>query len=84
MLLDIYRDQGLEKILIVEKNKSIKDNSITDVNFLKGLSHQRLVDSEHDKLPTGIDKDDVVKRINEQGYYAGTSTVTLREIDIPS
>lgn len=83
MLLDIYRDQALEKILIVEKNKSIKNISITDANFLKGLSYQRSVDSAHDKLPTGIDKDDVVRRINEQGYYAGTFTVTLSEIDIP-
>lgn len=84
MLVDIYRDQDLEKILIVKKDKDIKNVSIADSNFLKGLRHHRLINIDDSQLPTGIDKSDVIKRINEQGYYSATHLVTVREVDNPS
>lgn len=84
MLLDIYRDQALAKLLIVEHRKNIKDLASIRASFMDGLKHQRNIDTDSDKLPTGINKDDVLKAINEQGYYATTLTATILEIDTPS
>ncbi|AZD93120.1 MULTISPECIES: hypothetical protein [Pseudomonas] len=81
MQLDIYRDQALEKLLIVEEGKDIHTLSIDEPTFLKGLGLSRTIDPDFSGLPTGIDKDKVLEQIRLQGYFKTTLVVALREID---
>ena len=81
MLLDIYRDQALEKLLIVEHRNDIKGLAPLSANFLEGLIHQRNIDTDSDKLPNGIDTDEVIEAVKARGYFAATLTVTITEID---
>ncbi|ASN71484.1 hypothetical protein GHO45_17145 [Pseudomonas sp. FSL R10-0765] len=81
MLLDIYRDQALEKLLIVEYRNDIKGLATLSANFLEGLIHQRNIDTDSDKLPNGIDTDEVIEAVKARGYFAATLTVTITEID---
>ena len=81
MLLDIYRDQALEKLLIVEKGQDIHKLSINEPAFLVGLKPTRDIDADFDELPTGINKDDVLEAIKVRGYYASTFKATIKEVD---
>ncbi len=81
MQLDIYRDQALEKLLIVEKGKDIHKLSIGDPAFLKGLELSRTIDPDFGGLPTGIDKDKVLEQIRMRDFFKGTFITSLREID---
>ncbi|MCU7647138.1 hypothetical protein ACLRDI_07215 [Pseudomonas piscis] len=81
MQLDIYRDQALEKLLIVERGRDIRTLSIDEPTFLKGLAFKDHVDPESDVLPSGVDKDKVLEQIRLRGYFKTTLVVTLREID---
>lgn len=81
MQLDIYRDQALEKLLIVEERKDIHKLSIDDPVFLKGLKLTRTIDPDFNELPTGIDRGQVVEQVMRQGYFKTTFLPTLREID---
>ena len=80
MLLDIYRDQALEKLLIVEHRKDIKGLAPLSANFLEGLIHQRNIDTDSDKLPNGIATDEVIAAVKTRGYFAATLNVTITEI----
>lgn len=81
MQLDIYRDQALEKLLIVEKGQDIHKLSINEPAFLVGLKPTRDIDADFDELPTGINKDDVLEAIKVRGYYASTFKATIKEVD---
>ncbi|WP_278939439.1 hypothetical protein [Pseudomonas helleri] len=80
MLLDIYRDQALEKLLIVEHRNDIKGLAPLSAKFLEGLIHQRNIDTDSDKLPNGIGTDEVIEAVKARGYFAATLTVTITEI----
>lgn len=82
MQLDIYRDQALEKLLIVEKGKDIHKLSIDDPAFLKGLKPSRTIDPDFGGLPTGIDTDTVLEQVRLRGYFRATIAVTINEIDV--
>ncbi|OLF55225.1 hypothetical protein [Pseudomonas chlororaphis] len=81
MQLDIYRDQALEKLLIVEQGKDIHTLSIDEPTFLKGLVLNRTCDPDFGELPTRIDKDKVLEQVRLRGYFKTTLVVSLREID---
>lgn len=81
MRLDIYRDDELEKCLIVRRGQDIGKLSAIRPDFLKGLSYQRDIDSDFDELPTGLNKSDVLSAIEELGCYAVRSHSEIRQID---
>lgn len=81
MQLDIYRDQALEKLLIVEKGQDIHKLSIDEPAYLMGLKTTRDIDVDFDDLPTGINRADVMEAIKVRGYYAATLSATLKEVD---
>lgn len=81
MLLDIYRDQALEKLLIVEHRKEIIGLTTTEADFLEGLTRVREVDTDFDGLPTGLNKDEVLEAIKVRGYFAAKLVVNIKEID---
>lgn len=81
MQLDIYRDQALEKLLIVEKGQDIHKLSIDDPAFLRGLEPTRTIDPEFGGFPTGISKDKVLEQIRQLGYFKETIVFSLREIE---
>lgn len=81
MQLDIYRDDELEKCLIVRRGQDIKKLSAVRPDFLKGMSFQRDFDSDFDKLPTGLNKNEVLSAIEEFDCYAVRSHSEMRQID---
>lgn len=81
MHLDIYRDQALEKLLIVEHLTDIQTLQVNNPAFLVGLKLTRDIDADLGGLPTGINKDDVLEAIKVRGYYAGTFKATIKEVD---
>ncbi len=81
MQLDIYRDQALERLLIVEHRRDIQTLPVNDPAFLTGLKLSRDIDSDFGGLPTGIKKDEVLEAIKERGFYKITFTPTIKEID---
>lgn len=81
MKLDIYCDQALEKLLIVERGRDIRTFSIDDPEFLKGLAFKDNIDLEDDALPTGIDKGEVLEHVKLRGYFKTIYASTLKEID---
>ena len=81
MQLEIYRDDELEKCLIVKRGQDIKKLTAVSPEFLKGLSYQRDFDSDFDKLPTGLNKNEVLSAIEEFGFYGVRSHSEMRQID---
>ena len=81
MKLDIYRDQALDKLLIVERGRDIRTLSIDDPAFLKGLAFKDNIDLEDEALPTGIDKGEVLAHLKLRGYFKNIDVSTIREID---
>lgn len=82
MKLDIYRDQALEKILIVERQTNIKQLRGLNPEFLNGLAQPDQIDSDFDSLPTWLRVEDVIQAIQKDGCFAATLTTTLKEIEI--
>ncbi|PNA03544.1 MULTISPECIES: hypothetical protein [unclassified Pseudomonas] len=80
MLVDIYRDEVLDKILIVEDGKGIPRISGKGSQFLKDLTFQRQVDFKD--LPTGLQSEEVMASLKERGFYAARQTVTVTEVEI--
>lgn len=81
MQLEIYRDQALEKLLIVEAGKDVHTLSIDDQTFLKGLKPSRTIDPDFGGLPTGIDTDTVLEQIRLRGYFKATFAPSINAID---
>lgn len=81
MQLDIYRDQALEKLLIVERGTNINQLTGLRLGFLNGLDRPNQIDSDFDKLPTGIKPDEVLRAVKQQGFFASTLLTEAREID---
>lgn len=81
MDLDIYRDQALEKLLIVKRNADIKQIPGIKPEFLNGLAEQKCIDTDFDRLPTGLKMDGVIEAINARGYFAATLEVSIKEVD---
>lgn len=80
--LDIYRDQALEKLLIVKRNVDIKKIPGIKPEFLNGLTRPtHVIDSDFDRLPTGLKLDEVIEAVNARGYFAATLVVTIKEVD---
>ncbi|WDH25091.1 hypothetical protein [Pseudomonas chlororaphis] len=80
MRVDIYRDQALDKILIVEDGKGIPRISGEGSKFLDGLAFQRQIDFK--ELPTGLQSDKVMQSLKNRGFYAARQTVTITEVEI--
>lgn len=80
MLVDIYRDEALDRILIVEDGKEIPRISGEGSKFLKDLSFQRKVDFKD--LPKGLQSEEVMASLKERGFYAAHQTVTVTEVEI--
>ncbi|MFL1552574.1 hypothetical protein ACI77I_26420 [Pseudomonas sp. D47] len=80
MLVDIYRDPGLDRILIVEDGKGIPRISGIGSNFLKDLTFHRQVDFTD--LPSGLQSEEVMASLKERGFYAARQTVTVTEVEI--
>lgn len=83
MQLDIYRDQALEKLLIVERGTNIKQLSGIKPGFLSELTRPNQIDTDVARLPTGLKLDDVVEAVKNRGYFAATLVVSIQEIDKP-
>lgn len=82
MQLDIYRDQALEKLLIVKHGKDIKQIPGIKPELLASLTRpDHVIDSESGRLPTGLKLETVIEALNTRGYFADTLEVTLKEID---
>jgi hypothetical protein len=80
MLVDIYRDEALDRILIVEDGKEIPRISGEGSKFLKGLTFHRK--AEFKDLPTGLQSEEVMASLKERGFYAARQTVTVTEVEI--
>ena len=80
MQVDIYRDDALERCLIVKHGQDIETLSAISPEFKKGLSYQRDIDTDFDKLPTGLIKNDVLSAIEDHGYHASRFTTGIQEI----
>lgn len=80
MQLDIYRDQALERLLIVKRNADIKQITGLKPEFLNALTQPDPIDSDG-RLPSGLKLDEVIEALNERGYFAATLVVNLKEID---
>lgn len=81
MQLDIYRNQALEKLLIVKRNADIKQIPGIKPEFRNGLAQPDHIDSDSGRLPTGLKLDEVIEAINTRGYFAATLIVNIKEID---
>lgn len=81
MQLDIYRDQALERLLIVERGTNINQLTGIKQGFLNGLDRPNQIDSDFDKLPTGIKSDEVLQTVKQHGFFASTFVTHVREID---
>lgn len=82
MQLDVYRDRNLERLLIVKQGTVVKDLGALSADFLNALVLPNTVDSEVGELPTCVKRDEVLQAIEARGYFAGTYTAVLREIDL--
>lgn len=80
MRVDIYRDQGLNKILIVEDGKGIPRISGEGSKFMDGLVFQQQVELKD--LPIGLKGERVIESIKNRGFYAARQSVTVTEIEI--
>ncbi|MHB2241707.1 hypothetical protein [Pseudomonas fluorescens] len=80
MLVHIYRDEVLDKILIVEDGKGIPRISGAGSKFLKDLTFHRQVDFKD--LPIGLQNEEVMASLKERGFYAARQTVTVTEVEI--
>lgn len=80
MLVDIYRDPALDRILILEDGKEIPRISGEGSEFLKDLSFHRQVDFKN--LPTGLRSEEVMASLKERGFYAARQAVTVTEVEI--
>ncbi|WP_236192750.1 hypothetical protein [Pseudomonas glycinae] len=80
MLVDIYRDEALDRILIVEDGKGIPQISGEGSKFLKDLTFHRQVDFKD--LPTALQSEEVMASLKERGFYAARQTVTVTEVEI--
>lgn len=80
MLVDIYRDPALDRILIVEDGKEIPRISGEGSKFLKDLSFHRQVDFKN--LPNGLRSDEVMASLKERGFYAARQAMTITEVEI--
>ena len=80
MLVDIYRDEAQEKILIVEDGKGVPRISGEGSKFLEGLTFQRQVDFKD--LPAGLQTEEVKGSISNRGFYAARQSVTVTEAEI--
>lgn len=80
MLVDIYRDEAQEKILIVEDGKGVPRISGEGSKFLEDLTFQRQVDFKD--LPAGLQTEEVKGSISNRGFYAARQSVTVTEVEI--
>jgi|GEM_PF-3117453 len=82
MQLDIYRDQALEKLLIVKHGKDIKQIPDIKPELLAGLTRpDHVIDTDSARLPTGLKLETVIEALNTRGYFAATQEVFLKETD---
>lgn len=82
MLVDIFRDPGLDKILILEDGKGLSRISDAGSGFLSNLEFKRQIDTEHSELPNGLDKDVVLASLKEHGYFAARLKTVVSELKI--
>lgn len=80
MLVDIYRDEALDRILIVKDGKGIPRISGEGSKFLKDLTFHRQVDFKD--LPMGLQSEEVKASLKGRGFYAARQTVTVTEVEI--
>lgn len=80
MLVDIYRDEAMDRILIVEDGREIPRISGEGSKFLKGLAFHRQVDFKD--LPLGLQSEEVMASLKERGFYAARQMVTVTEVAI--
>ncbi|AZF48585.1 hypothetical protein [Pseudomonas sp. R2-7-07] len=80
MLVDIYRDKALDKILIVEDGKEIPRISGEGSKFMEGLTFHGQVDFKD--LPMGLQSEKVMDSLSKRGFYAARQTVTVTEVEI--
>ena len=80
MRVDIYRDQALDRILIVEDGKGIPRISGEGSKFLDGLMFQSQIDFED--LPTGLKNEEIMQSLKDRGFYAARQSVTITEVEI--
>ncbi|CAM3807790.1 hypothetical protein CCOS865_01816 [Pseudomonas reidholzensis] len=81
MQLDIYRDQALERVLIVKRNADIKQITGIKPEFLNRLAQPDHIDSDSGRLPTGLKLEEVIEAVSARGYFATTLIVNIKEID---
>ncbi|WMJ01381.1 hypothetical protein RBU55_07460 [Pseudomonas chlororaphis subsp. aurantiaca] len=81
MQLDIYRDQALEKLLIVKHGTNIKQLSGIKPEFLNGLAQPDHIDSDSGRLPSGLKLGEVIEAVNARGYFAARLVVNITEVD---
>lgn len=80
MLVDIYHDEAMARILIVEDGKEVPRISGEGSKFLKGLAFHRQVDFKD--LPLGLQSEEVMASLKERGFYAARQMVTVTEVAI--
>ena len=81
MQFDIYRDQALERLLIVKRGTNIKQLEDLQPRFLNGLERPNQVDSEVGSLPLGLNRKEVIEAVEHRGYFARTLKVNINEAD---
>lgn len=81
MQFDIYRDQALERLLIVKRGTSINQLEDLQPSFLNGLERPNQVDSEVGSLPTGLNRAEVIEAVERRGYFAKTFKASIKETD---
>ncbi|MDH1401273.1 hypothetical protein N5D79_08605 [Pseudomonas sp. GD03817] len=81
MQFDIYRDQALERLLIVKRGTNIKQLEDLQPRFLNGLERPNQVDSEVGSLPLGLNSEEVIEAVERHGYFASTHEASIKEVD---
>ncbi|POA89223.1 hypothetical protein C1882_01220 [Pseudomonas sp. FW305-E2] len=81
MQFDIYRDQALERLLIVKRGTSINQLEDLQPGFLNGLERPNQVDSEVGGLPLGLNRKEVIEAVERRGYFARTLKASINEVD---
>jgi len=81
MQFDIYRDQALERLLIVKRGTNIKQLEDLQPRFLNGLERPNQVDSEVGSLPLGLNREEVIEAVDRYGYFASTHEASIKEVD---